>query len=178
MSLALTRPYAPDHRSGPSGTTKVGIDCPLGWPSSLVSALTGHQAFGPWPHTDLDYDDCSCRLTDAFVREKTNGPWPLSVSADKLDVVAVRCARILSGVPGVDRTGRTGPVVEVYPAAALRQGASAAARPLRSTAATSVQPPRSRSCSTTSPNKSELTSALFPPPVAAATTRSMLSSAP
>ena len=99
----------------------MGIDCPLGWPNAFVSALTSYHGFKSWHGSEADYDAFSYRLTDAVVRGETKGPWPLSVSADKLGVVAFRCARILSDIPGVDRTGATGPVAEVYPAAALRQ---------------------------------------------------------
>jgi len=48
----------------------------------------------------------------------------LALSADRIGAAAMRCAAILSGLTRegveVDRTGRSGPVVEVYPAAALK----------------------------------------------------------
>ena len=62
------------------------------------------------------------RRTDLFVRDKLRLV-PMSVSADRIAHVALRCAVLLakldaSGRP-VDRSG-TGAVVEVYPAASLR----------------------------------------------------------
>lgn len=46
---------------------------------------------------------------------------PLSVSTDRLGATAMHCAVLLSRLKRVDRTGRTGPVAEVYPAAALHR---------------------------------------------------------
>lgn len=62
------------------------------------------------------------RMTDLVIREQTPLT-PLSVSADRISHAAMRCAALLSelsaaGLP-VDRTGQTGAVVEVYPAASL-----------------------------------------------------------
>ena len=63
------------------------------------------------------------RATDRWVRQ-CFGRWPLSVSTDRIGVAALRTAYLLDaleagGVP-IDRTGVTGPIVEVYPAAARR----------------------------------------------------------
>lgn len=62
------------------------------------------------------------RRTDAFVHDKLRIT-PLSVSADKIAHVALRCAVLLARLDAagrpVDRSG-AGPVVEVYPAASLR----------------------------------------------------------
>src|SRR5215831_17281551 len=63
--------------------------------------------------------ELTMRRTDVFVRDKLRLV-PLSVSADRIAHVALRCAVLLakldaSGRP-VDRTG-AGAVVEVYPAA-------------------------------------------------------------
>lgn len=92
---------------------KCGVDVPLGWPDAFVHALARHHHGEPWgedaPRT------LALRATDHAVRELT-GRTPLSVSTDRIAYPAMRMARLLAGV---DRTG-DGPVVEVYPAAALR----------------------------------------------------------
>ena len=59
------------------------------------------------------------RATDEWVHGRT-GRWPLSVSTDRIAVPALRAARVLSGLPEARDRGGGGPVVEVYPAAALR----------------------------------------------------------
>jgi predicted nuclease with RNAse H fold len=105
---------------------KTGIDCPLGWPGAFVDFVSAHRS-GP---VTLPRDDAgtgwrrelTMRRTDSFVRDKLHLV-PLSVSADRIAHVALRCAVLLakldaSGRP-VDRTG-AGAVVEVYPAASLR----------------------------------------------------------
>jgi hypothetical protein len=62
------------------------------------------------------------RRTDLFVHEQL-GLTPLSVSADRIAHVALRCAALLTKLEAVhgpvDRVG-SGPVAEVYPAASLR----------------------------------------------------------
>lgn len=105
---------------------KTGIDCPLGWPGAFVDFVAAHRS----GHVGLPRDgtgtgwrrELTMRRTDLFVRDKLHLV-PLSVSADRIAHVALRCAVLLakldaSGQP-VDRTG-AGPVVEVYPAASLR----------------------------------------------------------
>ncbi len=72
-----------------------------------------------------DRSELCFRRTDAHVKG-TTGRWPLSVSADKLGVVAMRCAllqeRFAAEVWDGERQprGGTGRLVETYPAAALR----------------------------------------------------------
>ena len=105
---------------------KTGIDCPLGWPDAFVDFVAAHRS----GHVTLPRDgtgtrwrrELTMRRTDEFVRDKLHLV-PLSVSADRIAHVALRCAVLLakldaSGRP-VDRTG-AGAVVEVYPAASLR----------------------------------------------------------
>ena len=103
---------------------KTGIDCPFGWPTAFVSFVTDHHmghvrlpAGPPGSRRDL-----TMRRTDAFVHEQLHLT-PLSVSADRIAHVALRCAVLLAkledmGCP-VDRSG-SGPAAEVYPAASLR----------------------------------------------------------
>jgi len=105
---------------------RVGIDAPLGWPDAFIDALDAHQpAGGVWPGRDLEPVEyrrvLRFRLTDAMVTRA--GSKPLSVSSDRIGVTAMRCARLQAllavGEP-VDRSGTTGRLAEVYPAAALR----------------------------------------------------------
>jgi predicted nuclease with RNAse H fold len=61
------------------------------------------------------------RRTDLFVRQQRQLT-PLSVSADRIAHVALRCAVLLAKLgtaDPVDRSG-SGPIAEVYPAASLR----------------------------------------------------------
>jgi predicted nuclease with RNAse H fold len=105
---------------------KTGIDSPFGWPDAFVEFVTAHHAGragvpaagtgGGWRR------ELTLRRTDLFVQE-TARVLPLSVSADKIAHVALRCVVLLarldaSGRPA-DRTG-AGAVVEVYPGASLR----------------------------------------------------------
>jgi predicted nuclease with RNAse H fold len=102
---------------------KTGIDCPFGWPTAFISFVTSHHA----GHVSLSSDrpgarNLTMRRTDVFVHEQL-GLTPLSVPADRIAHVALRCAAMLAkldaaGMP-VDRSG-SGPVAEVYPAASLR----------------------------------------------------------
>ncbi|MEV0143954.1 MULTISPECIES: DUF429 domain-containing protein [unclassified Nonomuraea] len=106
---------------------KAGIDCPLGWPDRFVDFVTAHRA----GHVRVPEGlagrawrrDLALRVTDQVVHERT-GLTPLSVSADRIGHATMRCAALLAelarrGRP-VDRGG-DGPVVEVYPAACLKQ---------------------------------------------------------
>jgi predicted nuclease with RNAse H fold len=105
---------------------KVGIDCPLGWPDDFVAFILSHQ-HGPvtvprgYP-ADGWKRRLTMRLTDEVVRAET-GLTPLSVSADLIGHVALRCACLLAeaGRRGqvIDRAG-AGVLTEVYPAASLR----------------------------------------------------------
>lgn len=107
-------------------TGKTGIDCPFGWPDAFVDFVAAHR-YGhvsvPRGGVDASWRrELTMRQTDIFVRD-TLHLVPLSVSADKIGHVALRCAVLLArldaaGCP-VDRSG-AGPVVEVYPAASLR----------------------------------------------------------
>ena len=103
---------------------KTGIDCPFGWPAAFVSFVTSHHA----GHLSIRADELgsrrnlTMRRTDLFVHDQL-GLTPLSVSADRIAHVAVRCAVLLIKLEAthgpVDRTG-SGAVAEVYPAASLR----------------------------------------------------------
>lgn len=133
---------------GAKGTAPVliGIDAPFGWPTPFASALALWRTTGKWPDWDHErttqgpaadrlngWDEpaefLAYRVTDRFVRswrrQETGNPgvWPqgLSVATDHISVTAFRVARMLSTLPAVDRRGESGPVVEVYPGAALAE---------------------------------------------------------
>ncbi len=106
---------------------KAGIDCPLGWPADFVAFIAAHEdGEAPAPADEAGRAwrrRLTTRLTDRVVREQT-GLVPLSVAADRIGYVALRCAGLLSqlarrGQP-VDRSS-SGPVAEVYPAASLQR---------------------------------------------------------
>jgi predicted nuclease with RNAse H fold len=109
------------------GAAKVGIDCPVGWPDAFVDFLVGYRdgqvaaATGAggltWRRQVVN------RRTDLFVRQVV-GLTPLSVAADRIAHVALRCTALLARLEAagvtVDRAGH-GLVVEVYPKASLKQ---------------------------------------------------------
>lgn len=107
------------------GLSKLGIDCPFGWPSPFVDFVVAHGRgeLVPPDGQPLEWRRrLANRTTDLALRAET-GLVPLSVSADRIAHVAMRCAALLAelvtaGV-SVDRSGLTGTVVEVYPSASL-----------------------------------------------------------
>ncbi|MFG1834105.1 DUF429 domain-containing protein [Micromonospora chersina] len=110
-----------------SAADKAGIDCPLGWPEPFVEFVIAHYRGELAAPTDLIGRDWRRRLawrrTDVVTHELT-GRLSLSVAADRIAHTAMRCAALLArlaeGGQPVDRSGG-GTVVEVYPAASLRQ---------------------------------------------------------
>jgi hypothetical protein len=104
---------------------KTAIDSPFGWPAPFVEAVRAHSNGEGW---GWNIDDSRAlferRETDRFV-ETEFGKRPLSVSGDKIGVVAMRCAVLLNyirerdGAAAVDPVG-TGRVCETYPDPALR----------------------------------------------------------
>jgi predicted nuclease with RNAse H fold len=110
-----------------SQADKAGIDCPFGWPESFVTFISAHRDDRFTEPEDVAGRDwrrrLSFRRTDEAVRALT-GLVPLSVATDRIAHPAMRCASLLArlareGLP-VDRSG-SGVVVEVYPAASLKQ---------------------------------------------------------
>jgi hypothetical protein len=106
---------------------KVGIDAPFGWPDAFTAFLVAHQAGDVPVPAGLSGKqwrrELALRHTDKTIFEET-GITPLSVAADKIGHVAMRCAGLLAklsaaGTP-VQRDG-SGNVTEVYPAASLKQ---------------------------------------------------------
>lgn len=120
--------------------SRVAIDAPFGWPLEFVDAIYKWQGSQTWPIPLGDPEDLQTRLvlreTDLEVVRATRlplapetldrrGKWPLRVSADRIGVAAMRCARLLGEVANhdgqrVDRAGG-GKLLEVYPDAALRE---------------------------------------------------------
>ncbi|WP_405014105.1 DUF429 domain-containing protein [Kitasatospora sp. NBC_01539] len=115
---------------------KTGLDSPLGWPVAFTALLAAHRTGVELPalaHHAACADGrpglgntFTHRLTDdvAWKRTGAGKQRPLSVSADKLGIVAIRAvgllARLAEGGLAVPRDG-SGPVAEVYPAFALIQ---------------------------------------------------------
>jgi len=105
---------------------RIGIDVPLGWPTEFVEAVRRYGRGEAWgvPASERP----RLRRTDLFVNDRlrsdgaTKALWPLSVAADRIGVPAMRTAAAMSlaGLSAMARDG-SGPVVEVYPAAALAQ---------------------------------------------------------
>jgi predicted nuclease with RNAse H fold len=102
------------------GADKVGIDCPLGWPTPFVEFLQAHRVAAP--EVSPEWRALAYRRTDAHVRAVT-GLTPLSVSTDRIGLTAMRAARLesLLAARGKDvRRDGAGLIVEVYPAAGLK----------------------------------------------------------
>ncbi len=105
---------------------KAAIDCPLGWPDAFVAFVAAHQAgqvIAPEGVAGRDWRrSLAMRVTDLAVAKEAKLT-PLSVSADRIGHVAMRCASLLGQLARqghvVDRSG-SGVVVEVYPAASLK----------------------------------------------------------
>ncbi|MFG2099905.1 DUF429 domain-containing protein [Micromonospora echinaurantiaca] len=106
---------------------KAGIDCPLGWPEPFVEFIVAHHRGNLTARTDLIGRNwrrsLAWRRTDLVTHELTRR-LSLSVAADRIAHTAMRCAALLArlaedGQP-VNRTGG-GTLVEVYPAASLKQ---------------------------------------------------------
>ena len=106
---------------------KVGIDCPLGWPVGFIEFVVAHRDHRLAPGVAEEGEarlQLAYRRTDLAVRRLPRGLNPLSVSTDRIGRAAMRVAGLLAaledrGVP-IDRAG-AGRIVEVYPAAALKQ---------------------------------------------------------
>ncbi|MFS0884849.1 DUF429 domain-containing protein [Aeromicrobium sp. 179-A 4D2 NHS] len=109
-----------------TGVTKVGIDCPFGWPRTFVDLVSGHAAgahdFAPDPEPGWRRD-YYLRRTDRYVARE-HGVTPLSVAADRIAHPAIRLAYLFGELgrtgerPALDGSGR---LAEVYPGVALRR---------------------------------------------------------
>lgn len=114
-----------DIRDAVVGADKCGIDAPFGWPDAFVEFVVAHHGYRFPDGLELDgrpgRQPLVRRLTDRRVHSVT-GIVPLSVSADLIAHVALRCAGLLAalGKDGFDVDRVDGFAVEVYPAAALQ----------------------------------------------------------
>jgi predicted nuclease with RNAse H fold len=102
---------------------KLGIDVPLGWPIAFAEAVFGYSADGSWPteYRHTENKNYRYRRTDLWVWNNLETSPPLSVSADRISLPAMRAAALLSHVSQSTARDGSGVVVEVYPAAALRR---------------------------------------------------------
>ncbi|MGW0042508.1 DUF429 domain-containing protein [Rhodococcus sp. NPDC003348] len=109
-----------------AGAERIGIDAPFGWPDAFVDFIAAHHRRDHVRNLGLDTRPGRLPLvrrhTDRVVHAAT-GLVPLSVSADLIAHVAMRCAGLLAdlGDAGHDVGRVDGTVVEVYPAAALKR---------------------------------------------------------
>ncbi|WP_068273129.1 DUF429 domain-containing protein [Aldersonia kunmingensis] len=103
-----------------AGAARVGIDSPFGWPDAFVDFVTAHHRGDP-PAVSLQTREqrrpLTKRHTDLVVAKRT-GLMPLSVSADLIGHVALRCAGLLEQLAVTNRAD--GWAVEVYPVAGLK----------------------------------------------------------
>ena len=97
----------------------VGIDSPLGWPSAFVELIGRHHRGEATETVTATPRELRLRTTDRWIRD-----WiprdPLSVSTDRIGVVALRAVRLLERIraPGCDRSGDGG-IYEAYPGGSL-----------------------------------------------------------
>jgi predicted nuclease with RNAse H fold len=106
---------------------KLGLDVPLGWPRRFARAVARHSNTGKWdPSYDHAGDLSAFRLreTDRFFADAARedghaGVIPLSVSTDRIGVVAMRAAALLSRIDNRGRLDGSGKVIEAYPAGSL-----------------------------------------------------------
>lgn len=91
-----------------------GIDAPFGWPDPFVRLLaSGENEAEPWD--DARRDALRLRQTDVVAHDRV-GRQPLSVSADRIALAAMRARSLLARLGVTDRSGADGRVFEVWPA--------------------------------------------------------------
>jgi predicted RNase H-like nuclease len=102
-----------------STSSSIAIDAPLGWPIAFTDALVANRETRPWP--DAPTRALRYRRTDLRLAEERI--WPLSVSTDRIGIVAFRAQRLLPRLGRGEHPARDGSdgIYEVYPAAALRR---------------------------------------------------------
>lgn len=100
------------------GADAIGIDSPFGWPVGFVDLVHRHGTRSS-TFVETTSEELRMRRSDVFAWSET-GKQPLSVSTDKLGIVAFRCIRLLERLRGTafDRSGTEG-IYEVYPGGAL-----------------------------------------------------------
>ncbi|MEZ5246259.1 MAG: DUF429 domain-containing protein [Acidimicrobiales bacterium] len=97
-----------------------GLDCPFGWPSDFVETVRRHHEGRSVADVDTTPRALRLRTTDQWIRTNHVPRDPLSVSTDRLGIVALRGIRILERIAGAgaDRSGAAG-VYETYPGGSL-----------------------------------------------------------
>lgn len=103
------------------GHRVIALDVPFGWPDQFVSFVSHHHQ-GRQPPT-VASDDFQLRVTDRIILQRLRKR-PLSVSTDKLGVMAHRATNLLRSFTTCDvlplwSEGNRTVVIEVYPAATL-----------------------------------------------------------
>jgi hypothetical protein len=107
------------------GADRVGVDVPFGWPDAFVSHVVAHHEgrVAPPGSSGLAWRRAmTLRATDIAVHGRT-GLTPLRVPADRIAHAALRWSAVAARLAahGLDvRRDGAGPLVEVYPAAALK----------------------------------------------------------
>jgi hypothetical protein len=108
-------------RPGARKKLRADADCPFGWPEPFVVAASKFAAGATWPPDDvLGLDRFALRHTDLVVKKRL-GLRPLAVAADRIGRTAMHWTSLQKGLGSIDRTGRSGLVTEVYPAATLKR---------------------------------------------------------
>lgn len=122
--VALHRPADDGVILDEAGTADgIGIDSPFGWPTPFVDLIGRHHRGEPTLGVEATPRDLRLRRTDQWIRH-----WiprdPLSVSTDRIGVVALRAVGLVERMrgPGADRSGRDG-LFEVYPGGSLARWA-------------------------------------------------------
>ena len=119
--IDLVRPAHDDEIVERAATVDAtGLDCPLGWPDLFVETVRRHHEGKSTSDVDATPRDLRLRTTDQWIRSHHVPRDPLSVSTDRLGIVALRGIGILERIagPGADRSGGAG-VYEVYPGGSL-----------------------------------------------------------
>lgn len=98
----------------------VGIDCPFGWPNPFIEKVSRWHHGESAAAVSATPRELRLRTTDRWLREHHIPRDPLSVSADRLAIVALRGIGILERLlgPQGDRSGRRH-VYEAYPGGTL-----------------------------------------------------------
>lgn len=104
-----------------AGYAVIAIDAPFGWPWGFSEFIS--QRFDGHSPRQVNREDFRFRETDRFIHDQF-GKWPLSVSTDRLGIVAHRLVSITTKmvhctIPPFHRPGPDPTLIEVYPAATL-----------------------------------------------------------
>ena len=119
--VELARPADDDLIVAQAATADAtGLDCPLGWPSKFIETVRRHHDGRSVADVDATPRDLRLRTTDQWIRANHVPRDPLSVSTDRLGIVALRGIKILERIagPGADRSGALA-IYETYPGGSL-----------------------------------------------------------